>query len=788
MKQMLRVLLRAFVLTLSALPLAANTGAQVGWLRYAIPPDPPRYHDMPHAVVLLGNGAGQAAPEEEAAAEELDRGLGHMVAGTDLLLRKFDPRLDAIVLGTTSALHHARLGRSLPGWVEKPLPEEGFRIVHLRRGIRQWYVLQGGSPRAELWAAFRFAALVAEDQQLPEELIEVPQFALRAVALDGDPGDLTGTRETRGKPEFYRLLASVGINAVIVNGSVSDADRMAAAMQPFGMRLWLRAGAGETVQSAAMFASSSPSIAGLVMDVPQHVTAEEMRDSMRDANAMAKALQRSGRAVLLQDALGAPLQSNGGKDPLTPQQRAVLVREHLEPNVILASDAVSPLTPLAGLGSASFGLLPGVPQAAEFDLLPARSGDLAYPLAAWQRAVRTPERGAHGETTLSEVLRASAESQHGGVIGRLPAARAAELMGQPLLQANLYAFGRFAWNPMMDPATITEEWSRQTWGDDARVHAMATRILLESGDAYTRNSSPFGLASLANASGGPDPFEAAQVHGTGGLPLADRSGFGTDRTASGTGEIASYPETFAAMLSDPAKCPVEWLLAVHRLPYTARMSDDKTSAQAFYDAHFAGAAQAGNAVDAWESTRPLVDEDRYATVHAALEEAARQAEIWRESTTEWLQHVSGVRDALGFVGNHAGRTNAGAMELSGYAPLRVGDAGGESSATTLLCDGAACSAGLVFRGAANVYRVEVGYIREGSAADFELRVNGTARARWQSATASTGEASHPSGAARFVANGIALKAGDTVDVYAVPHSGGRAPLQFVEITRDPRWN
>ena len=776
-----RALLALLVLAASAACGSAQT-APVGWLRYAIPPDPPRYHDMPHAVVLLGNGAGQAAPEEEFAAEELDRGLGHMVAGTDLLLRRFDPRLDAIVLGTTSALHHARLGRSLPGWVEKPLPEEGFRIVHLRRGVRQWYVLQGGSPRAELWAAFRFAALVAEDQQLPEELMESPQFALRAVELNGDLAALSGAGGPRERSPLYRLLASVGVNALIADAGGAGAHTFAAALQPFGMRLWLRFNQDAAAQIAS--AAMAPNVAGVAIRIPAHATAEQLREAINNANALAKGLQHAGRAVLLQGALGPALQSSGDREPMTPRQRAALLHEHLEPNVIVASEAVSPLIPLAGLASASFGMLPGAAQTGEFDLLPVRSEDLAYPLTAWQRALRTPERGPHGEAPLSEVLRSSAESVHGGVIGRMEITRMAELMQQPLLQANLYAFGRFAWSPAADPAVITEEWSRQTWGDDARVHASMTHILLGSAAAYTGNSSPFGLASLAAPSGGPDPARAAQSHGD-GAPLADRGGLGTDRTAAGSNELSEYPDSFAALLADPARCPQEWLFAAHRVPYTARMQDGKTAAQAFYDAHFAGSAQPANAVDAWEGTRTLVDEARYARVHAALEEAAHQAEIWRESTTEWFENVSGVPDALGFVGRHPGRVLAAEMFGAGY---RVPQAQAAGDVTAVLCAQTECSSSTTFRGAANVYRIEVGYLRDVATSSFELRVNGVLKAQWTSRSAPPGELLRTSAAERFIANGIALKPDDTLEIHATVSGGDRAPLQFVEITRDPRWN
>ncbi len=237
----------------------AEDGANA-WLRYAPPPDPPRYHDMPHAVVRLGQ-----APEELAAADELDRGLGRMISGTDVLIEHFNPRLDSIVLGTTDAIHRARLTKQIRGFREKPLPVEGFRIVHMRNGIRQWWVLQGGSPRAELYAAFRFMALVAQDQTLPDELVDAPAAPIRWVDewdnLDGsvergyagpsiffDGGHVRPDLHRAG--DYARLLASVGINGVTVNNVNSDLRtltpqmigefaRIADSMRPWGVRLSL---------------------------------------------------------------------------------------------------------------------------------------------------------------------------------------------------------------------------------------------------------------------------------------------------------------------------------------------------------------------------------------------------------------------------------------------------------------------------------------------------------------------------------------------------------------------
>ncbi len=777
---------RAFtaLLLCAALPTPLLRGqSTVGWLRYAIPPDPPRYHGLPHAVVLLGNSAGQVAAEEEAAGDELDRGLGHMVAGTDVTLHRFDPRIDSIVLGTTDALHRARLHRYLPGWTEKPLPEEGFRIVHLRRGVREWYILQGGSPRAELWAAFRFAALVAEDQQLPEDFIDAPTLPMRAVDLRGTDGLLpllTGGQPNTG---LLRLLASVGINGLIVEGQIAD---VAAAARPYGMRVWLR---HAIVPIELERLASIPNFGGVVIAMGSQTSAGGIHHAAGAANALALQLRRTGGTVILDDALGPPLReaTDVGLAPgIAAGDRATFLGfVSLEAGVTLGGAAVPEDQPLAGIASPNFGLLPGMPQVASFHLLDSRMPGLAYAAPAWADALQTPERSVHADRTLAALL----AEPHSGATGVLTIAQAQAMLQQPMLQASLYAFGRLLWLPTQPVAAITEEWSRQAWGDDARVHAVATRILLESTGAARDNTTPLGLPLLATPSGAPAPERAAQLRFA-GEPLIGNGSLGTDRSMGENAEVDRYPTVFAAQLADPARCPARWLLLFHRLPYTHMLPDGKSVAQAIYNAHFSGAAQTENALDLWQTTEGLVDAPRFAAVQTFLSHGAVHAEIWRERTTEWLQAASGVPDALGFVGSHPGRVEPESMQLSGYTLQKAAAALREQ----LLCGAASCSAKTRFAGAANVYRVEIGYADAHHGTAWHLLVNGEERAHWQDATDRMAHVVEARGGStapeeeRFVVNGVRLDPGDTVEVRAEVEGSGSAPLDFVEITRDPRWN
>jgi len=663
---MLRTLQRLALGTLAGLSFAVVSLAQtpapsaVGWLRYVIPPDPPRYHDMPHAVALLGDANGRPAPEEEAAAEELDRGLGHMVAGTDILLHRIDPRNDAIILGTPEALRRAGISRIAPGWVDKPVPEEGFRIVHLRNGIRQWWVLEGGSPRAELYAAFRFAAMVTEDRQLPNELAESPRFPLRAIQIEGSIPDDAVLRQ------YGRLLASVGINGIVLNCNAQQKAEAVHLFRPYGIRVW-----------------SSPADLGTERNL------------------------------------------------------------HLQ-------DSSFPDAPMSGLAPESSGK---EHRAARFLLLPGGLRQPVTPLHAWQMTLRSP-------------VAASLT----GTLGMLPQEAILPLLEQPLLQASLYAFGRFAWNPEESRDSIIDQWARQTWGDDARIFDVAKKIVLDSEGSYAGITSPLGLPRLGTEHG-PDPTSSDATH-----PLADRGGIGVARLQS-----AEFPEAFRREYANPSATPQEWLLLLHRVPLSFRVRDGQTVTQAVYDAAFTGASAAANADDAWDETRDLVEPERWMPTHLLLQDNARRAEIWREAVTDWLLRVTGQPDTLGFAGKHAGRIEAETMTLKGYHTVFTEDKEGSSGGAYVFCSMSDCSASTEFRGEENVYRIEVGYFDAPQAPQrFVLRINGAVVDTWTSIV----RGAQPGGvsAERFVRNGVRLKPGDRIEI----HSTGA--LDFMEVTRDPRWN
>ena len=185
--------------------------------------------------------------------------------------------------------------------------------------------------------------------------------------------------------------------------------------------------------------------------------------------------------------------------------------------------------------------------------------------------------------------------------------------GNHLSQANLYGFGRLAWNPDLTSKQIAAEWTRQTFGANAKVNETINSIQLTSWRTYENYTGPLGLQTLTDITGNHYGVnvEASERNGWGQWHRADEKGVGMDRTvATGTGYIGQYRPAVAAMFESLATCPDDLLLFLHHVPYTYKLHSGKTVIQSIYDSHYEGAAGGGRlrspmAIDcAGRSTKP----------------------------------------------------------------------------------------------------------------------------------------------------------------------------------------
>lgn len=222
--------------------------------------------------------------------------------------------------------------------------------------------------------------------------------------------------------------------------------------------------------------------------------------------------------------------------------------------------------------------------------------------------------------------------------------------GHPFAALNLFAYGRFAWDPDTDPHAVIREWVRLTYGDALSDEAAdsLTDLLLESRHTYEKYTAPLGLCWMVRQDGhyGPSPYGYEfQFWGT--YNRADRNGVGIDRTANGTGFVCQYPKVLRKLYEDPNTCPDELLLFFHRLPYTFRMRDGRTLIQRIYDDHFEGYEKTLTMKEALEKL-PLPEPDRN-EVRIRMEQQLSNAREWRDVINTFFYRLSGVPDEKGRV-------------------------------------------------------------------------------------------------------------------------------------------
>ena len=216
--------------------------------------------------------------------------------------------------------------------------------------------------------------------------------------------------------------------------------------------------------------------------------------------------------------------------------------------------------------------------------------------------------------------------------------------GHPFAALNLYAYGRYAWDPQRDPEQEIRRWIRLSgYGEDEEV---LTELLLQSAETYEKYTAPLGLCWMLSPEGhyGPSPW-GYEFMSWGTYNRADREQVGIDRTTTGTGLLAQYPPIFAAQFEDPAACPDGYLLFFHRLPYSFRMRDGRTLIQRIYDDHFEGYEEVLKMQEILsklhlpERDRPLVEE--------RMQRQLANAREWRDVVNTFFHRLSGIPDAKG---------------------------------------------------------------------------------------------------------------------------------------------
>ncbi|MGD0442728.1 MAG: alpha-glucuronidase family glycosyl hydrolase [Edaphobacter sp.] len=828
----------------AAIPFAhTETGAE-GWLRYAPITDAARYTNLPSKIVVLGN-----SPTEQAAASELQRGLTSMLGRTFTISHETSDSTSAIILANLSTLNQAF---TLSG---DKLPPESYTLGEKIEGNSHRYIILSADTRGELYGAFHLLELVASQQPLPTKpTTESPSSPIRWVN-QWDNLDGTIERGYAGRSIFFdnghvredltrvhdygRLLASIGINGITVNNVNSDLRtlepemilefaRIADQLRPWGVRISLSVdlSSPQVVGHLPTFDPVDPTViawwktkvdeiyraipdfAGFVIKADSEGRvgpSQYHRTPAEAANAVARALEPHGGIVLYR---GFVYNNHLDYNDLKADRARAgydnfrALDGKFESNVVIQIkngpidfQVREPASPL-------FAALQHTSQAIELQITQEYLGQqrhMVFLVPMWKTTLDTDMRANNESTPVKEIVEGKSFHQPlGGFVGVANIGLDTNWLHHPMAMANLYGFGKLAWNPNLTTGQILDTWTRLTWGNNPTVVSTIDELQRHSWHTYEQYTGNLGIGTLTNILGyhyGPG-IESAERNGWGQWFRADTQGIGSargigmDRTvATGTGYIGQYPPELAKVYEDVNTCPDDLLLFMHHVPYTHILHDGKTVVQHIYDAHYEGAATAQTYPARWQTLKGLIDDDRYNETLKLFTYQAGHAIVWRDAVTRWFEKESNIPDQQGRVGNYPNRIEAENMTAEGYTTIDVKPWETASNSKAVVCNQpTGCTLTTTLNQPAGTYNITVQYFDYWSGkSHFTLDLNGKPIGNWIAGdTLPPARAENqPNGdtSTRITFSYIPLKPGDILTLHGTPDNTEPAPVDYIEIRR-----
>ncbi|MBO7363588.1 MAG: alpha-glucuronidase [Lachnospiraceae bacterium] len=220
--------------------------------------------------------------------------------------------------------------------------------------------------------------------------------------------------------------------------------------------------------------------------------------------------------------------------------------------------------------------------------------------------------------------------------------------GNYLAGANLFGFGRLAFDTDLSSEQIAEEFVRMTISRDDAIVKEIVSILLPSREIYERYTSPLGIGWMVQ----PGVHYGCSVDGYeydrwGTYHRADHLGIGVDRSDKGTGYAMQYNEPNASVYNDPEKCPDELVLFFHHLPYTHKLHSGKTVIQHIYDTHFEGYEEAQDLAKKWNLLKGRIDDEIFENVSERFTRQLANAREWCDQVNSYFFRKSGIPDEKG---------------------------------------------------------------------------------------------------------------------------------------------
>ena len=707
-----------WILLLSLASLVAAEDGLAGWLRYApLPSSVATECILPDKIICLNSS--ESSPIYTAS-QELQKGLEGILSQQIDVINQGDSQ-SSLVVGTIT--EHTDVYGNLPSLPH--LEEDGFWLSIQGSTVQ----ILGQNERGALYGAFEYLSMLAQGNFSQVEYASNPNAPVRWINqwdnLDGSiergyggasiffsNGTIVPDLSRAGV--YARLLASIRVNAVVVNNVNADASilmpqniqglgRIADAFRPYGVRLGISLNFAAPMLEGSLptFDPLDPSVIAYWANVTDAIY-EEIPDMAgylvkadsegqpgpltynrtlaQGANLFAKAIEPHGGIVLFRAFVYDMLNESDWKadranaaveffKDLDGQfMDNIVVQIKYGPIDFQIREPTSPL--FANLFQTS--------TAIELEVAQEYLGQqchLVYLPPLWKTVLDFDLRIDGQPSLVRDIVSGQRFNRSlGGSAGVANVGTNSTWLGSHLAMSNLYAYGGLAWQPAQDPETVLQDWIRLTFGLDPTVINTITQISMESWPAYENYSGNLGIQTLTDilyTHFGPNPA-SQDNNGYGQWTRADAKTIGMDRTVSnGTGFSGQYPQEIASMYESLETTPDNILLWFHHVNYTQPLKPGVTVIQHFYNAHYGGADTAQTFVNMWESLEGKIDTQRYNDVLFRQKYQAGHSIVWRDAIVNYYHNLSGVPDDAGRVGNHPWRVEAESMALDGYEPYAV---------------------------------------------------------------------------------------------------------------------
>ncbi|MCU4972298.1 alpha-glucuronidase [Halobacteria archaeon AArc-m2/3/4] len=656
--------------------------------------------------------ASDSAPELGVVREELNRGLEGLLGRAPHLWNHPPRSADGfLAIGLPDEMRP--ISETVDTDAVRSLDEDGYRIRSVTWEGVDCTVITAPTDSGLVYGTFHLLRLMSTGQPIDDlDIVEEPANANRLINHWDNPFRGKVERGYAGPSifdwerlpdlrqryfDYARLLASVGINGVVVNNvntkipsreganeavsrragwqllesdNLEKVEALASVFRRYGIKTYLSVNfaspmlVGDLETADPLDADveawwerkvdevyeTVPDFGGFVVKADsegQTGPYDYDRDHAEGANVIARALEPHGgrvwwRAFVYGSHEDRAVQAYNTFEPLDGE-----FHDNVTVQIKNGPIDFQPREPISTL----FGAMPETDLGCELQITQEYTGQnvhACYHVPQWKEVLEF-DTYADGEGTPVKDLLADREGQGiagVGVVGDDP-----NWTGHYLAQANLYGYGRLIWDPDLTSEEISEEWIRQTFGGDSTVVETVNEILMNSWDAsidYHTGSIGLmhmmynGSAALENHYD-PSPEEWPEYHG------ASEDGIGLDRTSSGSDYTGQYREPLASRYEDPETCPEELLLFFHHLPWEHELADGTTVVQRLYDNFFAGVEAVKELRAQWHTLEGEIDDRRYRHVADRFDEHVLQAERWRDTIVSFFYDYSGVPDEDGRV-------------------------------------------------------------------------------------------------------------------------------------------